>query len=295
MVGPRSRYAATTTPDYSHRFHAGNVGDVVKHCTLVEILRRLAPAGRVTYLDTHAGDGRYDLAPTGEWREGIGRLWSSAADGASPALAHYLALCRQLEAGADRPHAYPGSPAFAAAVLGPDACLEVWERDGDAFGRLARRVASDPRIRATRGDGLAALEGALRAAEKRADAVVALVDPPWSEKADWLHVPATLARAARASRAASLVLWYPVKSLTRPNAMLARLDGAGIAGTAVELITTPLEQRRNRLNGSGVLLVRPPDGVVAALAATAPALGARCATVDGVWSFRVRSFRGSRG
>ncbi len=102
---------------------------------------------------------------------------------------------------------------------------------------------------------------------------MALIDPPWSRKSDWTAIPDVLAAAVRASTRATFLLWYPVKSLTRPNAMLARLEAAGVGGTIAELITTPLEHTRNRLNGSGVLLVRPPDGVVEALAAAAPIIG----------------------
>ena len=76
--------------------------------------------------------------------------------------------------------------------------------------------------------------------------------------------------------------------------MVAQLEGTGVNGTLAELITTPLTQRRNRLNGSGLLLVRPPGGVLEALAAMAPALAERCATTPGAWSFRMRSFVGSR-
>jgi 23S rRNA A2030 N6-methylase RlmJ len=90
----------------------------------------------------------------------------------------------------------------------------------------------------------------------------------------------------RGSARATFLLWYPVKSLTRPNAMIARLRAAGVAVTVAELITTPLSHQRQRLNGSGVLLVRPPAGVLEALAAAAPVVGARAAT-HGSWSFRM--------
>ena len=51
-----------------------------------------------------------------------------------------------------------------------------------------------------------------------------------------------------------------------------------------------LEHQRQRLNGSGVVLVRPPEGTLAAIAAAAPVLGARCATRGGVWSLRLASW-----
>ena len=148
----------------------------------------------------------------------------------------------------------------------------------------------DAHTRIEETDGLAALADAVVAAETAGDDVVALIDPPWTQKADWTVVPDALARAVDASSRACFVLWYPVKSLTRPNAMFARLAAAGVPATIAELITTPLEHQRQRLNGSGVLLVRPPAGAVAAIAAAAPVIGERCATRAGAWSFRMQTW-----
>ncbi len=294
----RSRYVADAVPDYSHRFHAGNVGDVWKHCALIEVLRRLAAeTAAVHYVETHAGEGLYPLGATGEWTEGIGRLWS-APDLEDGVVARYVGLCRRLAAGAAPPEWYPGSPLFAGAVLGAEAPLTLWERDSDAFARLAKHVGNAPNTRLVDGDGLVALAsvadgdvGPLAATTRERGGValrtVVLVDPPWTHKADWIAVPDALARAAVALSDACLVLWYPVKSLTRPNAMHARLAAAGVATTLAELITTPLTSRRHRLNGSGVLLVRPPAGTLEALAAAAPVIGRLCATRAGIWSFRM--------
>lgn len=294
MPTPRSRYQADTAPDYGHRFHAGNVGDVWKHCVLVEVLRLVsATTPRVCYVETHAGEGGYPLGPTGEWREGIGGLWSALdVMDRDDAVARYLALCRRLGAGAERPERYPGSPAFARAVLGPDAQLSLWERDDTAGDRLAAHVAGDPHVRLARGDGLDALAGAVHAAASRADAVVVLIDPPYTQKADWTVVPDALVRAVDASSRACVMLWYPVKSLTRPNAMLARLQAAGVSGAIAELITTPLAHQRHRLNGSGVVLVGPPAGALEALGAAAPVIGRHCATHGAAWSFRLQSWTG---
>ena len=262
-----------------------------KHCALVEVLRRAAATaerGSIAYLDTHAGDGRYPLGATGEWTEGIGRLWTGLH--ANESLARYVTLCRRLGAGDARPVRYPGSPLLARAVLGDVAELELWERDPSACAQLRTQVSGDARTRLTCADGLAGLADAARAAERRAAVVVALIDPPYTQKSDWIAVPDALARAARATERACLMLWYPVKSLTRPNAMIARLAGAGVAATIVEVVTTPLDQQRPRLNGSGVLLVRPPAGTVDALAAAAAAVGAACSTSAGRWSTRVHAW-----
>ena len=286
-----SRYRPDGAPDYSHRFHAGNVGDVWKHCVLSEILTRLDGGGTsVTYLDTHAGEGRYALAATGEWHEGIGRLWSAPPHTVDDAVGRYVALCRRLGAGSDRPVRYPGSPALACATLGPTATIRLWEHDAVACEALRTIVGDDARVRVTCDDGLAHLDAAVRDAEPAGGAVVVLIDPPWLQKPDWIAVPDALARAVAASTRATFLLWYPVKSLTRPNAMIARLAAAGVAGTIAELVTTPLDQQRNRLNGSGLVLVRPPDGALSAVAAAAPRVGAVCATQGRAWSLRMQSW-----
>src|ERR1051326_2584430 len=173
VVTPRSRYRPTDDPTYSHRFHAGNVGDVWKHCALVEILRGAARAGRVRYLDTHAGEGRYALGPTGEWSEGIGRLRQSGGENADDPVGRYAALASCL---VDGPAWYPGSPAFARAVLGPDAELSLWERDEAAFARLAAPTDGDRHVRLVCGDGLGTLPEQIRAGEAAGAGVGVLVD-----------------------------------------------------------------------------------------------------------------------
>ena len=292
-----SRYRPEDPSDYSHRFHAGNVGDVWKHCVLVEVLRRVAAIGGVvTYVESHAGEGAYALGPTGEWTEGIGRLWAEgvgageARDGEGTVVTRYVALCRALGAGTTRPERYPGSPALARAVLGASATLALWERDPVACERLIAASGEPATTRVICGDGLVALADAVGAAEAEADTVVVLIDPPFTQKPDWTIIPDALIAAVTASRHATVLLWYPVKSLTRPNAMIALLKSAGVSATVAELITTPLEHQRQRLNGSGVVLVRPPAGTLEAIAAAAPILGACCATRPGVWSLRLASW-----
>lgn len=292
MTAEHSRYRPESEPDYSHRFHAGNIGDVWKHCVLVEVLRRAGASARhVTFIDAHAGEASYRLGPTGEWSEGIGRLWTddSLVTG-DDAVARYVALCRRIGSGVMRPERYPGSPALARAVLGDDASLALWERDSATAQSLRGNLRGDTQARIEEADGLTVLAAAVGTAESAGDEVVALIDPPWTQKADWTVVPDALARAVNATSRACFVMWYPVKSLTRPNAMFARLATAGVPATIAELITTPLEHQRQRLNGSGVLLVRPPQRVTATIAAAAPVIGERCATREGVWSFRMQAW-----
>ena len=64
---------------YQHLYHAGNLADVHKHALLAWMLDYLTRKDKpLSYLETHAGRGLYDLeAPearkTGEALQGIGR------------------------------------------------------------------------------------------------------------------------------------------------------------------------------------------------------------------------------
>ena len=48
---------------YQHIYHAGNLADVQKHALLCHMLDYLAQKDKpLTYIETHAGRGLYDLS-----------------------------------------------------------------------------------------------------------------------------------------------------------------------------------------------------------------------------------------
>src|SRR5258708_33751197 len=86
--------------NYCLPFHAGNFADVFKHIIIARIIthlrEKIAP---FRVIDTHAGEGLYDLAGdeasrTGEWRDGIGRLAGAKlpADAAALLAPYFSAL-----------------------------------------------------------------------------------------------------------------------------------------------------------------------------------------------------------
>ncbi|MBK6848836.1 MAG: 23S rRNA (adenine(2030)-N(6))-methyltransferase RlmJ [Proteobacteria bacterium] len=293
--GRRAVSAAPAVPgaDYSHAFHAGNVGDVWKHCVQVAVVRALVAGPRpLRVIETHAGAGRYSLGATGEWQEGIGRLLGAGGlPAAAPeALRSYLELVSNEGAGASSgPRHYPGSPRLTLALLRAADALVLHERDAATATALRAAIAVDPRISVHEADGLAGLAEPLDGDHEQ----LVLIDPTYADKHEWPRVGEALLAAAARQPATRFLLWYPVKSLTRPNALLAQLRAGGLAASVVELLTTPLEHQRQRLNGSGVVLVRPPPGVLEQAGAAAPILGALCATRAGWWSYRALSWEGT--
>ncbi|MCB9531427.1 MAG: 23S rRNA (adenine(2030)-N(6))-methyltransferase RlmJ [Myxococcales bacterium] len=254
--------------------HAGNVGDIVKHVALVATLDACTPSA---VFDLHAGRGWYGLGPTGEWTEGLGRL--SDLRGAPLAVSRWAAVRAVLEPEAAwPPRSYPGSPLFASAAA-PSARLRASDRDEEVAAKLREslgRLAAGP-FEVLAEDGWPAVASA------NAGTLV-VADPPYDSGADWSRAGEL---AHRTAANVPVLVWYPVKGTSRPNGLIDAWKRAGRTFAALELVTFPLEERRNRLNGAGVLLGGPAAAAADAVAAAFAWLGPRLAVLDGAWSMRV--------
>jgi 23S rRNA (adenine2030-N6)-methyltransferase len=171
------------------------------------------------------------------------------------------------KAGALRPEAYPGSPLLAQKLLRQGDRMRLYEIDAQAAAVLRRTV---PEAEVRQEDGLGQLSAEARA--------LVLIDPPYTQKQEWTDA----ARAAARIPGVPRVLWYPIKALTRPRALIAELVKQGVHGTAVELHWTPLRLKRDRLNGSGLVFADVPSAAVAAVCAALVDLGPALQT-HGEW------------
>lgn len=261
---------------YEHRYHAGNVGDVLKHAAHLALID--AVPGPRLLIDTHAGAGEYALGPTGEWTEGIGQLLAADLRGAPQVVLRYVEAVRP----AVDARRYPGSPRLAASISGAADRLVLHELADETRSTLSAAFRGDRRVVVSGDDGFAALPRVLEAVfpEK-----IALIDPPFGDRSEWTWAADVLIACARTG--ARLMLWYPIKSYARPNAMLARLEKAAIPAAAIELITSPLTSKKNRLNGSGLVLVSPPEGLIETLASAVAWLGPRLSAQNGWWTSRM--------
>lgn len=266
--------------DYAHARHAGNVGDVLKHVALLAVLRHRVSAGApaLRYVESHAGGGLFPLGSTGEWSAGIQRLWQAPPGAFAPVVDDYVALARRWSPpGAERPVRFPGSPLIAQAALRPGDRMLLHEREPTVADELRAALGSDARAEVRTADGLAGLPGAL------VDGAVALIDPHYAQKSEWTDTAAAAIAARRQVPGAALLIWYPIKALTRPRLLLSALVEGGLHGTLVELISTPLRLKRDKLSGSGLALIGVPDPVVAELCGALVRLGPALMT-HGEWS-----------
>ncbi len=238
---------------YQHGYHAGNLADVHKHAALAWVLAEMVRKDKpLSYLETHAGRGLYDLgAPealkTGEAEAGIARVagWFPADD----PYARVLAETRRLHG----PRAYPGSPLVAALTLRPEdrmTLAELHPREGEAL----ERTLGPHGARVERRDGL---DIAVSLAPPTPRRGLLLCDPSWEVKAEYETVPAALEIVARKWNVGVLVLWYPLLPDARHAGMLRRLEGAFPEGLRHE-VRFPPARTGHGMEGSGLFVVNPP-------------------------------------
>ncbi len=238
---------------YQHGYHAGNLADVHKHAALAWVLSEMARKDKpLSYLETHAGRGLYDLgAPearkTGEAQAGIARVegWFAPDD----PYARVLNETRRLHG----PRAYPGSPLVAALSVRPSDRLtlaELHPREGEALARNLEPFGA----RIERRDGLALAVALAPPTPRRG---LLLVDPSWEVKAEYETVPAALETVARKWNVGMLMLWYPLLADARHGPMLRRLASAFPDGLRHE-VRFPPARPGHGMEGSGLFTVNPP-------------------------------------
>lgn len=259
--------------NYRHAFHAGNFADVFKHVILVHLLKALQRKDKgFVYIDTHAGPGRYDLKAlasqkSGEFRDGIGRLWASPPEDASD----YLAAVGGVNRGSALRY-YPGSPQIARFFLRAQDRMRLCEREPNECRRLCAEFAGDKQVQVLCGDGYAALAGWLPPPERRG---LVVIDPPYERVDEWESVLAALGRALDRWATGIYAVWYPIKVGAPHERFKVALAGAEQRRVlAAELRLWP-DDTPFRLNGCGMVVVNPPWRLDESLRNLVPALGER--------------------
>ncbi|MBK1721819.1 23S rRNA (adenine(2030)-N(6))-methyltransferase RlmJ [Thiocystis violacea] len=244
---------------YLHGFHAGNHADVFKHAVLTLALDALmAKPKPLVYLDSHAGVGVYDLAApeaskTGEFADGIGRLWRER--GAFAELASYFGAIAALNPDGGCRH-YPGSPQLARHCLRADDRLILMELHKTEAQRLRAALRADPRVNIHHRDGFEALPALLPPRPPRG---LVLIDPPYEVKTDYEAVARAFAAAYARWPTGVYLIWYPRLAVQRDRAdhLLRRLLRT-VPRFLVAELAVQAQADDVGMHGSGVALVNPP-------------------------------------
>ncbi len=262
--------------NYRHAFHAGGFADVVKHAVLALLIERLKQkdtAFRV--IDTHAGTGLYDLTSaeatrSGEWRDGIGRLWQhDLAPGLAALTAPWLGAVKAANTPGGTLRVYPGSPWIARHLFRRQDRLTAVELHPDDARALAVQFAGDVQVRTIALDGWLALGAFVPPKERRG---LVLLDPPYEEPDEFARLSDAFANAHKRWPTGIYCLWYPVKDLAAIDRLRMGLAKSGIRRLLRAELFVRERGAEGTFNGTGLVICNPPWQFAATLAALLPDL-----------------------
>ena len=270
--------------NYRHAYHAGNHADVVKHVTLARLIALIARKDNpFVYLDSHAGVGLYDLrgdqaSRTGEWLEGIGRLWR-AAD--APALLDdYLGVLRAMNPDGELRH-YPGSPELARVLSRAQDRLHLNEKHPEDGELLRDNMRGDRRVAVHRGEGWQVPRALLPTREKRA---LLLIDPPFEQPDEFERCVQALDEAQGRMRQAVVAIWYPIKDRRQLKRFYQRLEKSAAPKLLRAELYVHSPDDAERLTGSGLVISNPPWGLEDELRELLPWLASLLGQSEGGWT-----------
>ena len=253
---------------YQHSYHAGNLADVQKHALLAWMLDYLTAKDKpLTYIETHAGRGLYDLSGPEALKTGEAAVGVTRAEALLPPDHPYRRRLAEVRARYG-PQAYPGSPLIAALSLRDGDPIHLAELHPQEHLALTRALAPwGAHIHARDG-----FELALALAPPTPRRGLMLIDPSYEVKTDYDRIPRTLAQIARKWNVGILALWYPVLTDAPHRGMLADLQAAFPTALRTEVAFPPARDG-HRMVGSGMFIVNPPFGLAEQAAHLAARLG----------------------
>jgi len=264
---------------YRHAFHAGSHADVLKHTTLIAILRHLLHKDTaLMVLDTHAGAGLYRLdsqqaQTSGEARQGVLRLTGQTTW--TPALQDYLDTVRSFNQGEALRH-YPGSPLIIHKLLRPQDRLKLCELHPTDTRALVKNVAqlnAGRRVALLREDGFVSVQKFLPPPARRA---LLLCDPSYEIKSDYARVAALLQEGLRRFATGVYLIWHPIIARPEAHALPKRLRTLAQQARKPWLYATlnvgssGPHHHAAGLSASGMFIVNPPWPLAASLRDSLP-------------------------
>lgn len=241
---------------YRHSFHAGNFADLLKHLVLVEVLGYLVSKEKpFDYIDTHAGAGIYRLTSahaekTGEYQEGIARIWTNH----HPALSRYLAAVRAANPSGEL-SCYPGSPKIAASFLRAQDHGWLFELHPTDVKLLEEAFHSNRQCQVRQQDGFQGLLSLLPPKSRRG---VVLIDPSYELKEDYERVFTVIEAAVRKFATGIYLLWVPVVDRKRVDHLERQFRKGSIRNVLLLELGIRNDSDGHGMTSSCLLVVNPP-------------------------------------
>ena len=247
--------------NYRHAYHAGNIGDVLKHLVLARILvylQRKETPFRI--IDTHAGIGLYDLtAPetqkTGEWHQGVERvLAAETPDTVRDLMAPWLDTVLAENEGHEF-SVYPGSPLLSRRLMRRQDRLTLTELHPQDFAKLERHFGGDHRVKVIHLDGWLALGSFVPPKEKRG---LVLIDPAYEVPNEFQIMANHVCKAWKRWSNGVYAMWYPMKDMSGIRRLHETLREAGIRDVLALDLSVSHNTLDGTMKGSGMTIINPP-------------------------------------
>ncbi|HEX4044770.1 MAG TPA: 23S rRNA (adenine(2030)-N(6))-methyltransferase RlmJ, partial [Gammaproteobacteria bacterium] len=244
-------------------YHAGNFADVVKHVCLIALLQSfLRKPTPFCYLDTHAGNGYYDLfdefsAKKKEYANGVEKV--IAQNNPPPLVKDYLKCVHQINSQLSATkfsslRYYPGSPMIARHFMRPQDSIIACELQLEVYQALKKVFAGDAQTAIHHQDGFLGLKAFLPPSERRG---LVLIDPPYEDPDEFTRIVQTLPRAIQRWDTGTYAIWLPIKekkALERFYRAIQQTINFPIF--AIELTIYP--ELAQHLNGCALVIINPP-------------------------------------
>lgn len=248
--------------NYRHAYHAGNIGDVLKHIVLARLIVYLQRKDKpFRILDTHAGIGQYDLTSeetqkTGEWQQGIGKVLSAPRMSArvSELLAPWLTVVREQNPDGQLKH-YPGSPALARALMRRIDRLTLTELHPQDFETLAALFEDDYQVKTIHLDAWLALGSFVPPKEKRG---LVLIDPAFEVTDEFDRMAQGVCKAWKKWSSGIYAIWYPLKDRKGLKRFHEALAEAGVRDVLTLELNVGKSGPDTAMLGSGMTIINPP-------------------------------------
>lgn len=243
---------------YQHIYHAGCVADVHKHAILASLMARMTAKPKpMTYFETHAGRGLYDLdseesQKTGEAAMGIDRLLAEKWFAPDHPYMQALKACMT----ARGPRIYPGSPLIASHFLREGDKMHLMELHPQEVIHLKRNMRSLGAAIHNR-DGF---EGVMAISPPTPRRGLVFIDPSYEVKTEYTAIPEQITRILRKWSTAVIALWYPLLPSDPHWTMVDTIVRMDLPGTLVNEVEFFKQGEQRGLYGSGVVLINAPFG-----------------------------------
>lgn len=244
---------------YQHMYHAGCLADVHKHFCLSVILDELTQKDKpLTYMETHAGRGFYNLnsqeaKKTKEAESGIIKILAQnklATD--SP----YFKVINKIKKEMGKSF-YPGSPYIAQSLLREKDSLVFMELHPKENEALRKNIKSK-NISFHKRDGYEGVLGISPPKQMRRGIV--LIDPSYEVKAEYEQAANFILKLNQKWPEACIMLWYPILHSATHNLVSEKLQYANLPKFWQQEVLFKNDDI-NRAIGSGLIAVNTPFGL----------------------------------